>query len=162
MIRKHQVWGRLLVPHRQDIWTSQRKEFREWKQLVQRLWGRSVPGICEEQPGMSMGVVGEEAREMGLYMSHGSLQSLYKLFFNFCYRKFQACAKQNSIMNPLSTYHPGLINIYSGPLFFLLFFFFFKKKIFFSSIYLTVSVLGWSMRAQLPHSMQDLSFLTRN
>lgn len=69
---------------------------------MQRPWGRSVPGTCEEQPGMSMGVVGEEAREMGLYMSHGSLQSLYKLFFNFCYRKFQACAKQNSIMNHLS------------------------------------------------------------
>ena len=95
-------------------------------EIVQRSWGRSVPGACEEQPGMSMGVVGEKAREVGLYMSHGSLQSSYKLFFNFCYRKFQACAKQNSIMNPLSTYHPGLSNIYSGSLFFFSFLHFLK------------------------------------
>lgn len=110
-------------------------------EIVQRSWGRSVPGACEEQPGMSMGVVGEEAREMGLYMSHGSLQSSYKLFFNFCYRKFQAYAKQKSIMKPLSTYHPGLSNIYSGSLFF--FSSFFKNTFFF--IYLAVSVLGCSM-----------------
>lgn len=42
---------------------------------MQKPWGRSVLGVCEEWPGVRAGVVGEEAREVGLYMSHGAFQA---------------------------------------------------------------------------------------